>query len=344
MFEDADTLWVVHIGNDDRIALKARDEGFVCIGWTKMGDLSQYPTREEMKAAMKRTWPSWSKGSVRSSYGQPYRFAHEMEEGDPIVFPVSPTSEIAIGRISGPYRWADDDQDLVENDYCNVRPVEWLEIVPRTVFTQPALHSFGAFQSVSTSNDHLEEVTAVLDGEMPSEGEDEAEEGGDGDGDEVGAGSNLYEIAIQETEDTLLKGWQSTGHAFESVVAAVFEALGYTTEVTQASADHGIDVIAHPDPLGMEQPYIKIQVKSGKSPVPESDVNQLKGLLHQNEQGVLVSLGGFRRDAESIARASPNVTLVGPKKFVRLFLDHYDDLDPAWRAKYPLKRVFVPFS
>jgi len=33
-------LWVVHIGNDDRIALRALEEGFVCIGWTDIGDLS----------------------------------------------------------------------------------------------------------------------------------------------------------------------------------------------------------------------------------------------------------------------------------------------------------------
>ena len=52
MLEGKTTLWVVHIGKDDRIPLRARDEGFVCIGWTAMGDLSQYTTREAMKTAM----------------------------------------------------------------------------------------------------------------------------------------------------------------------------------------------------------------------------------------------------------------------------------------------------
>lgn len=51
MFEDRDTLWVVHIGKGDHVPLRARDEGFICTGWTAMGDQSQYTTREATRAA-----------------------------------------------------------------------------------------------------------------------------------------------------------------------------------------------------------------------------------------------------------------------------------------------------
>jgi restriction system protein len=334
---------VVHIGNDDRIALRAREEGFVCIGWTAMGDLSPYDTRPKMRAAMEQAYPNWSPKTVSSSYGQTYRFAHEMKVGDPIVFPVRPTAEIAIGRIAGPYSWSSD-PDLAANDYNNVRPVSWLKIVPRTAFSQAALHSFGSFLSVSTSDDYLEEVQTVLARDMattelvpgPAE-EPETEE-------EAGAGLNLYETARQETEDFLLKAWQRTGADFEHVVAGLFEALGYTATVTPRSGDHGVDVIAHPDPLGLERPYIKIQVKSGTGTIGEPEVNQLRGLLHLEEQGVFVSLGKFTPAAHAIERNSRNLTLIGPKQFVKLFLDHYEKLDATWKAKFPLKKVYVPFS
>ena len=59
LFSNANTLWVVHIGKDDRIAIRAHKEGFVCIGWTTMGDLSSYDTRNKMRAAMEQTWPNW---------------------------------------------------------------------------------------------------------------------------------------------------------------------------------------------------------------------------------------------------------------------------------------------
>ncbi len=58
-FEGKETLWVVHIGNHDGIAIRARNEGFVCIGWTKMGDLSPFGTRQKMRERMEETFRSW---------------------------------------------------------------------------------------------------------------------------------------------------------------------------------------------------------------------------------------------------------------------------------------------
>lgn len=337
---NSSTLWVVHIGNDDRIAMRARDEGFVCIGWTEMGDLSPYDTRPKMRAAMEKAYPGSKPRSINSSYGQTFRFAHEMQVGDLLVFPVRPTGEIALGRIAGPYDWSRD-PDLSSNDYNNVRKVDWLNIGPRTAFSQAALHSFGSFLSVSTSTDYMEEVQAVLaGGTAPVSASSPLQEDLELDDE---AAVNLFETAHQETEDFLLKTWQRTGAAFEHVVAGVFEALGYTATVTPPSGDHGVDVIAHPDPLGLHRPLIKIQVKSGTGSVGEPEVNQLRGLLHREEQGVLVCLGKFTPKAEAAARASANVILVGPKRFVKLFLDHYEKLDAAWRAKFPLRKVYVPF-
>lgn len=341
-FPGADTLWVVHIGNDDRIALRAREEGFVCIGWTEIGDLSPYDTRDKMKEAMERAYPSLKPKSISSSYGQAYRFAHEIKEGDPVVFPIRPTSEIAIGRIAGPYQWSPD-PDLIANECNNFRPVQWLGFFPRTFFSQAALHSFGSFLTVSTSDDYLEEVEAVLRGETVSNlttKKDDVEQDEIPDAEDA---RNLFETAVQETEDYLLKSWQRTGSEFEKVVAAVFAALGYSTTVTPPSGDHGVDVIAHPDPLGLERPYIKVQAKSGTSSVGEPEINQLRGLLNSGEYGVCVSLGKFTSGALSVERNSPNLTLIGPKRFVQLFLDHYDELAPEWRAKFPLKQTFVPF-
>jgi restriction system protein len=161
-FTGVDTLWVVHIGNDQKIGIRAIEEEFICIGWTRLGDLSAYDSRSKMKTAMKEAFPDWKPAQIRSSYGQPFRFAHKMKVGDPVIYPVKSSSKILIGRVSGPYEWSTD-EELKEKDYNNVRPVEWLKEVPRTVFSQAALHSFGSFLSVSTSDDYLEEVQEVLE-------------------------------------------------------------------------------------------------------------------------------------------------------------------------------------
>ena len=332
-FEDRSTLWVVHIGDDDPLALRARDEGFVCIGFSGI-DATHLDTRETTKAAIEAVIPEASAKRVNSLYGQLYRFAHEMKVGDPIVLPVKPTKQIAIGKITGEYRF-----DNGHPSKQSIRNVEWLSIVPRTAFSQPVLNSFGAFLTVSTSNDHLEEVKAILDGK-----DTEAilvDDNKVADDEEFVA---LDEQATQATEDYLLKAWQRTGVHFEQVVAAVFRAMGYTAFVTHPSGDHGVDVIAHPDPLEIERPYVKVQVKSGTSTIGEPVVNQLKGLLNSEEKGILVSLGSFSTGALNVARGSANVTLIDASRFVELFLDRYERLDPSLRTRYPLKNVYVPVS
>lgn len=341
IFEGRDTLWVVHIGKDDHVPLRARDEGFVCIGWSKMGDLSRHKTRKAMRTAMAETWPGWSAKKVSASHGQVYRFAHEMEIGDPVVFPIRQSREVAIGRVTGEYRYEESGQ-LQELDYANVRHVEWLRIVPRTTFSKSALHSFGSFSSLSTSNDHLEEVIAVLSGDTLPDDAATPDKDTPGVPDDDDEAPDLFETATQETEDYLLKAWHRTGIAFEPVVAALLEAMGYTAKVTKGSGDHGVDVIAHPDPLGLKPPFIKVQAKSGTGTVGEPEVSQLIGCLNPGEKGIFVSLGTFSSQARSKARNAADISLIDAKGFVSLFLDHYEELAPEWRAKFPLSRVYVP--
>ena len=258
-------LWVIHISLDKTMAERARDEGFICIGWTILGDLTALDTREKMREALCRSWPDKSPASINSQYGQVFRFAHDIQVGDPVVLPISRTRQVAIGKVSGPYRFASAESGFRELDYGHLRDVEWLDVRPREDFSTAALRSFGSFSTVSTSTDHLAEVIQLLDGgprepvetETPASPVDSIPDTADGES------SELHALALEETEDYLLKSWNRTGAHFETVVAAVFRAMGYAAAETQASGDHGIDVIAHPDPLGLERPYIKIQVKSG---------------------------------------------------------------------------------
>lgn len=344
MFENKTNLWVVHISNHEASALRAQQEGFICIGWTRIGNLAPYDTRDKMKAAYRKGYPEASDGSIRSSYGQVFRFAHEMQVGDPVVYPIKGSRDILLGEIAGPYRWAEDDLKLVENDYYNVRKVKWLKRVPRIVFSQDALHSFGGFSSVATSNDYLEEVIAVLksDNAIPSTAKPNDASTLKASEPEVGEPKvNLAERAVEETEDYLLRQWSRTTQQFEHVVAAVFRAMGYTAQVQQGTHDLGVDVIAHPDPLGVQPPLLKIQAKSGTGKIGAKEVKELRGLLNQGEKGVLVSLGGFSTDSRHVQQNDADLVLIDGKRFVALFLEFYDHLDAETRNRFPLQRVHV---
>lgn len=47
----------------------------------------------------------------------------------------------------------------------------------------------------------------------------------------------------------------------EQLVAAILRAMGYKARVTPKGPDRGVDVIASPDGLGLEEPRIKAEVK-----------------------------------------------------------------------------------
>lgn len=105
--------------------------------------------------------------------------------------------------------------------------------------------------------------------------------------------------------------------------------------------DLGVDVIAHPDPLGVQPPLLKIQAKSGTSRIGPKEVKELRGLLNQGEKGVLVALGGFTIDARHVEQNDADLVLIDGKRFVELFLGLYDRLEPEIRNRFPLRRVYV---
>ena len=85
-----------------------------------------------------------------------------MKDGDLVVLPRKRTSQIAIGRVSGPYAFRE-----VDGTFRHTRPVKWLQTeLPRTIFEQDLLYSFGAFMTVCriSRNDAERRVAAVADG------------------------------------------------------------------------------------------------------------------------------------------------------------------------------------
>jgi restriction system protein len=101
--------------------------------------------------------------------------------------------------------------------------------------------------------------------------------------------------------------------------------------------------VAHPDPLGFERPRIKAQVKHRRDSAGGPEMRSFIATLRDGENGLYVSTGGFTRDAEVEARgAREPVTLLDREDFIRLLLEHYEDLEPEYKAQVPLRKVWVP--
>ncbi|MCE5254507.1 MAG: restriction endonuclease [Actinomycetia bacterium] len=99
---------------------------------------------------------------------------------------------------------------------------------------------------------------------------------------------------------------EMSGREFEEYVAGLLTSLGFTTELTPASRDQGIDVIAKKtDALGVETVFF-VQCKNHPSPVGVEIVRSLLGAIPLDRPGaraILVAPMGVTKDAEALARS-----------------------------------------
>lgn len=324
------TVWGIHAGKTGDAEALFADRSCIAIGWSEAGDLSALKAnREAFKAKYSKTYPERTAGHVPVAAGQLFRFVHEIQVDDYVVFPAKLDRSVRIGRVVGGYMHRPD----LSEEYPNQRAVEWLKTFPRTKFSQAALYEIGSALSLFQVRNFADEFRAALSGAPlePTVSEDAA----------VAA---VVMESEQSTEDFVLKrlAREFKGHALEHFVAHLLEAMGFRAHVTKKSGDGGVDIIAHKDALGFEPPIIKVQVKSSEGAIGEPEVKQLKGNLSGGEKGLLVTLGTISSKAELFARTVPDIRLIDGENLVKLILEHYEQFDSRYRAAVPLKRVYLP--
>ena len=80
-----------------------------------MGNLDSItPEREAFKAKYLKVYPDAKPGSVPTSAGMLYRFCHEVQIGDYVVYPSKSNRMINIGQVTGEYSF-DDGQPMYAN-------------------------------------------------------------------------------------------------------------------------------------------------------------------------------------------------------------------------------------
>ena len=133
-------IWGIHT-MDDHLFL---NNNVIAIGWKAIGDLSLIEAdREAFKEKYKQAFPDSKPQAVPTSAGMLFRFAHEMQIGDYVVFPSKFNREINIGIVEGEYTYVDSNSEYVQR-----RKVKWLKHLPRTAFSQGALYEVGSALSL----------------------------------------------------------------------------------------------------------------------------------------------------------------------------------------------------
>lgn len=267
---------------------------------------------------------------VANSAGMLYRFAHEVQIGDYIVFPSKINREINIGTIESDYTYAPDTESYVQQ-----RKVKWLKHLPRTVFSQGALYEIGSALSFFSVKNYADEFLAALDknfkGTVSADTTD----------DETVA-ATADEI-IENTRDYIIKELSRNlkGYDLEEFVADLLNAMGYRTIISPHGGDSGIDITAYKDEL---PPRILVQVKSQDSDIKETTIQSLKGAMREGDYGLLVTLSNYTKKAQKYLDNTPIIRGINGKELVDLILKYYDSLSEKYKKMIPLKMVYIPVT
>ena len=136
------------------------------------------------------------------------------------------------------------------------------------------------------------------------------------------------EFAEHFTQDLIQHIHAVTPEYFEQIVADIFAALGFNTEVTGGADDKGVDVIArYSDGLDFAPIYIQVKHYCGTMKVTPNEIQKLAGavLLHGGLQGVLVTCGAFAQPVPEYLQGLPgarNIALVDRHQLVELMIRH----------------------
>lgn len=318
-------VWGIHTQNDSLFLNK----DLIAIGWRDFGDLSKVEeSRDAFKVHYIEAYPDAKKGQIANGAGMLYRFLHEVQIGDYVVFPSKTDRKINIGTIDGDYYFEDSDGEYVQR-----RKVKWLKHIPRLNFSQGALYEVGSAMSFFSVKNYADEFLSALDKDFKkSVTSDDAED------ESVGA---TAEDIVESTKDFILKelSRQMKGYDLEAFVADLLRAMGYRTTVSPQGGDSGIDITAYKDEL---PPRILVQVKSQDSDIKETTIQSLKGAMREGDYGLFVTLSNYTKNAQKYLDSTPIIRGINGTELVDLILKYYEDLSEKYRKMIPLKMVYIP--
>ena len=340
--KDRTKVYLIRAGRNGEDEDYALENNLAVIGFQDVPSLEGAEDYDAVVNLVKDTLPDEKPRAIGNRAGQLWAFSIGIQEGDIIVLPRKLTSQIAVGRVMGPYKY-----QRVNDAFRHTRPVKWLQTdLPRTTFEQDLLYSFGAFLTVCniSRNDAARRVASVLEGK-PDPGYSTLPTSPTVSPPPAGGSESAPDLS-QLAHDQIVARIQSRfkGHEMSRLVDAVLQADGWMTKVSPPGPDGGVDILAGRGSLGLDAPRLCVQVKSQNSPADVTVYRTLQGTMQtfKAEQGLLVCWGGFNKVVLAESRQGYfAVRLWNSRDLVEAIYRNYERLPEEIQAELPLKRVWT---
>lgn len=228
-------------------------KGVVAVGWELVGDLTPARTREAVRRLYETAYPEDSPGKATNAISVLHKFRSVLQPNHKVVTYNPLSRQYLVGDLVSEYTFSVRE---VGPEYPHIRKVTWVGRVNRDDLSPSTRNSLGSTLTLFAINDDAaSELLSVLTGGIaPAEAPK----------------ALVKEELTSLREDESAKAFELIKDAIvalsdrdaEKLVAAVLRAMGYRTRVTPIGPDRGVDVLASPDGLGLEEPRIKAEVKA----------------------------------------------------------------------------------
>ena len=327
-------IWMVRAGEGGYLA-KEFARGFVAIGFDKLGDMTDVTAQETIREKFITAYPEARPSEIGNPVAIFYKFRTVLSVGDTVLTYDPDTRDYLIGKIASDYYYKQGEVP----DYHHVRKVQWEDKVSRDSLTATSRNSLGSTLTMFSVNDDVwADIQGVLSGTpaatLDDTEEEEKKELQQIKEDNIGKARELIKDKILKLND----------REMEHLVAAILRAMGYKTRVTPVGPDRGVDVLASPDGLGLQEPRIKAEVKHRqKTTMGPQDIRSFLGGLRDGNRGLFISTGGFTKEAKYEAeRATIPCTLIDLEDLASLVIDNYENFDLEGCTLIPLTKVYWP--
>ncbi len=345
MSEQNPAVWVLRHGRHGEGEDAALSGKCAVIGFDEFPDLAKFGSPEQLvEFHQRQIQPGVAEARSRVRAQQLWAFKALIKVGDIIALPLkSRPGQIAFGKVTGPFRF----REILGASH-HTRDVEWTHPgVPRSTFRQDLLHSFGSLLTVcrvqrNNAERRVQEALAGHPDPGPPAATTSAAEATSEAADEGSSHIDLEQAASDEIVAFIRARFRD--HDMARLVDAILQAQGFQTLRSSPGPDGGADILAGSGPLGLDAPFLCVQVKATEGPTDVKVFRELAGTMSHFKatQGLLVSWGGFTQAVVREARQeSFKIRLWDQSDLVKASFLHYDKLDPDLQAELPLKRVWV---
>lgn len=152
-------IWLIRGGSGGEAHELFLEHDLIALGWPEVGNLRGIePDRHAFFTRVAATYPDRGSGWHRNGSGQLYRYVHEMQVDDIVIYPSKVDGQYHIGRVTGGYFH----DTALNGEFPNRRPSAWLGAVPREQFSPTARAEMGSIMTLFQVKRHAQEVWDVV--------------------------------------------------------------------------------------------------------------------------------------------------------------------------------------